>query len=282
MRKQHRKLGIGFLAAVILCGLMVPEAAQADIGIVNGLTHERQSRTGETYETFILVRNFGTEPASARIYQTDFYFSSDGQQFYTDPGKLERSNAAWITFYPRQVTLAADETAEVRCEIKVPEEGNLRGTYWSLVMVEPLPEIPDEALTEEQRKVQIGIKQIVRYGVQMITHIDDTGTREIKFLKTELLDEGEKKILEVDVENIGERWLRPVLYVELFDDQANHVGKFEAGQLRIYPGTSVRYRVDLTTVSTGRYKAMVIVDNKDEYVFGAELTLDFSPMTSFR
>ena len=141
-------------------------------------------------------------------------------------------------------------------------------------MVEPIPEDATEFSATQDEQVRFGIQQVLRYGIQVITHIEDSGTREIKFLSTEFLKEESKKILQVDVENIGQRWLRPVLYVEMYADNGDFAGKFEGGKWRIYPGTSVRYRVDLTQLLEGTYKAMIIVDNLDENVFGAEYTLD--------
>ena len=271
---QIKKWGRG-IATLLLTAFLAPAGwAQPSIGIVNGLTHENKARAGETYETIIFLKNFGDREARIKIYQTDFYFYADGSQYYSEPGKIDRSNAAWITYYPRRNVIPAGETTEIKCVIAVPDEPSLVGTYWSMIMIEPVPEAGAEEQTIEKDQVRFGIKQLLRYGIQIISHIGETGTRQIKFLNTEFLKEEGKKILQVDVENIGERWLRPVLFVELYDESGQMAGKFEGGKWRIYPGTSVRYRVDLTDVPAGTYKAMIIVDNLDEHVFGAEYTLD--------
>ena len=51
--------------------------------------------------------------------------------------------------------------------------------------------------------------------------------------------------------------------------------RFETDRKRLYPGTSVRYSVDLTEVASGSYQALVVVDNGDEHVFGAQYGLEF-------
>lgn len=259
------------LAAMI--GLMVPGRAGANVGIVNGLTHEAKAGPGQTYETVIIVKNFGDQQARIKVYQADYHFYSDGRQLYSEPGKLERSNADWITFYPRNELLSPQESVELKCVVNIPEEGALCGTYWSLLMVEPVPDTQTGVDAAQKEQVSYGINQVLRYAIQIITHIQETGIRQIKFADTVLMKEDERTILQVDVENTGERWLRPVLYVELYGEQGEHMGKYEGGKWRIYPGTSVRYRVDLKTLNAGNYKAMIIVDNLDEYVFGAEYDL---------
>ena len=142
-------------------------------------------------------------------------------------------------------------------------------------MVEVVSKVSPESITEDKGKVKLGIRHAVRYGIQMVTHIGDTGARNLKFLSTRLLKEGEARVLQVHIENIGERWLRPFLWAELYDEKGSYIGRFEGGRLRIYPGTSARYRVDLSEVPKGKYKALVIADCGGEDVFGVTCTLKF-------
>ena len=67
----------------------------------------------------------------------------------------------------------------------------------------------------------------MRYGVQIVTHFGDTGKRSLEFLKTEMLEDKGRRTLQVDVENDGERWLRPFSYVEIFTEKGAAAGKVE-------------------------------------------------------
>jgi hypothetical protein len=115
----------------------------------------------------------------------------------------------------------------------------------------------------------IGVRQVFRYGIQIATHIQDTGVRMLKFLDVRLLTEEGKKILRVDVENVGERYLRPLLSVELYTNKGVCVGRFDGGQLRTYPGTSVRFKVDLGSPAPETYKALVVADCGGDDIFGS-------------
>lgn len=249
----------------------------ANIEIVNGLIHEKEAISGETYETIILIKNSGLKPEQIRIYLTDFYFHADGRQYYSEPGKLDRSNSNWITYYPRNCVILAGETIELKCIIQVPGTSRLVGTYWSMILVEGFfIESPSDQSNGRRKRPELNTQDVTRYGIQMITHIDNSGSRKIKFLSTELLIEESNKILQVDVENVGERWLNPLLFVEVYTQNRDYIGKFDGGKWRIYPGTSVRYRIDLTPLKMGRYIAMIIVDNLDENIFGKEISLDIN------
>lgn len=254
---------------------LLPVAAEAGISIGGGLTHERVVRPGATYEGVVTIINTGQEQENVEIYQTDFRFTCEGNYFYDDPGENTRSNAGWVDFSPRLVTVPPGGTVDVSYTITVPEDQDLAGTYWSVLMVEVAGSHSSEAATEKQDDLRLGINQIVRYGVQIVSHMGDTGERRLDFIETRILRAGANRILEVDLENIGERWLRPLVWAELYDESGEFMGRFEAGKLRIFPGTSVRYKVDLTHVPGGEYKAVVVADCGADDVFGATYLVIF-------
>lgn len=261
----------------LLLFLLIPYVAEAGVAIVGELAHERKARVGESYQGIIFIRNSSEQPQEAKVYQTDYLFFFDGRNIYGEPGQMKRSNAKWIHFSPKQLTIPANEVSQVNYTINVPVDEVLVGTYWSILMVEEISESPPEAIGDEKGEPTLGIRQVIRYGIQMVTHIGDAGVRRLEFLKTRLLREKEGRILQVDIENTGERLLRPFLWAELYDEKGSHIGRFEGGKfpIRIYPETSVRYRVDLTQVPKGTYKTLVVADCGGEDIFGVTYTLEF-------
>ena len=262
-----------FLGAILTLALS-PLFVRAQVGIVNGLTQEKICKPGETFESYIRLKNNGPKEETVKIYQTDYLFSADGKTYYDAPGKVARSNAAWIAVSPKQVTLPGLATLDVKYACKIPASESLIGTYWSIIMLEVLP--PGQRIKNEPAKKEInfGVNQVMRYGVQIVTHLGDTGARSLKFLSTELLQGKEGKTLQVDLENNGERWLRPFSYVELFNEKGEPAGKLEGERWRIFPGTSVRYRFDVSSLKAGAYNALIVFDNKDASVFGVQYKLN--------
>jgi hypothetical protein len=78
---------------------------------------------------------------------------------------------------------------------------------------------------------------------------------------------------QVSLGNDGQRMLTPVPWVELWDLSGKEVGKFEGVQSRIYPGTSVKQKIDISSVKPGSYKALLVADAGGEDVFGMNITL---------
>jgi len=272
-KAQYLKF-ILFLVSILL---LMATQVEAKVSVVGGLSHEKNAQIDETYQGTIFISNNDSEPQEVKIYQTDYLFFSDGTNVYGEPGSsISRSNANWITFSPYRLIIPPKETATINYTINVPDDKSLMGTYWSIIMVEGIGEVHPEALTHpEEGKVLLGITQVIRYGIQIITHIEDTGSRELKFTGTKLLaKEDEGRIFQIDLENTGERWLVPFFWMELYDEQGYYIGKFEGTKMRIFPGTSIRQRIDLSSLPGGKYMALVVADNGDEYVFGAQYTME--------
>jgi hypothetical protein len=261
----------------------------AGIMVQGELTHERTLQPGEGFEGRIELENTTETACCVRVYQTDYLFRADGSNVYGQPGSAARSNAAWFSVSPSRLTIPphekafvyysgrvpqSRELASVQSDLQVLEGSGLLGTYWSMVMIEPLPESGPEVVEDESGRVKMGIQTQVRYGIQIVANIGDGGKPQIKFLDKKLFKGQGRIILQMDIENTGERWLSPRVWVELFDSRGTRVGRFEGDKKRVYPGCSVRHKVDLSGVPPGSYKALVVVDNQDQYVFGARYDLE--------
>lgn len=139
-------------------------------------------------------------------------------------------------------------------------------------MIEPM-ETDSQVISDKRGNGRMGVQTLVRYGVQIVTDIGEAGAGDIRFRDTRLVEDGDRRLLEIDLENIGDMWLSPSFSVELYDEDGNHAFHFDSRRQRIYPGCSVRHRLDLASVPEGKYKALAIADNRDDYVFGAQYDL---------
>jgi hypothetical protein len=264
------------MKGIVLPWLLLTLLADVCLGgivVVGGMSQQRTASPGEVYEGTILLKNSDQDPRTVKIYQTDYAFSADGETHYGQPGSAPRSNAGWISLSPQWVTVPGQGTAPIHYRIEVPNRLDLTGTYWSIVMVEPTVTTGPQMVSDEAGQAQIGVQTVLRYGIQIVTDVGETGTWDIRFQDKRLVENNGHKVLEMDVENIGERWLSPYLSVELYKADGTQAYRFEGQQLRIYPGCSVRHRVDLVDVREGKYKVLVLLDNKDEHIFGAQYEL---------
>jgi hypothetical protein len=261
------------LLLIILPLILSGSPLGAQIIVKGSMTHEKTAAPGESYTGAFEIQNPDEKLQEVKIYQTDYLFYADGRVLYGDPGKIPRSNAGWISFSPKRLTIPPKDTVSVQYTVKIPADQTLVGTYWSIFMVEGIPEDSPESTVGDKKKISMGVRQVFRYGIQVVTHIGDTGTRSLKFISTKLVKKGVKQVMELAAENTGERWLRSFIWVELYDAAGNYFGKFEGERLRLYPGTSVKYTIDLSAVPNNTYKALVVIDCGGKDIFGANFNL---------
>ena len=263
-----------YLYAVTCFILFLSCLAFAGISIEGGLTHEKIMNAPGTYQGEIVIRNQDEGPQEMKVYQSDYSFNYEGETFYGDPGKDSRSNAPWITLSPSRLTIPPKDKATISYTVIVPDDRPLIGTYWSMIMLECLPQdSPESAGAKKEKRLSMGITQVMRYALQVVTHIDDTGTRQIKFIQSKVLKEKDARILQVDLENIGERLVRPLLWAELYTADGVSLGRYPGEQFRIYPNTSKRFRIDISKAPAGTLKALVVADCGENDLMGIQYTL---------
>ena len=260
----------GLFALTLL--LVLAPASWGNLSVVGGLSREKTAGPGESYVGTIELRNDSGSACDVRVYQTDYSFQATGETFYLEPGTSTRSNARWMAVSPQWITVPGHGKASVHYTVEVPDDSVLAGSYWSLIMIEPT-ELTTQTVNADQGRGHMGVKTLLRYGIQIVTDVGADGTREVTFQDSKLIERGDLRVLEIDVENSGNAWMSPFFSVELYDDDGTHRHHFESQRQRIYPGCSVRHSIDLTEVPCGSYKVLAVVDNRDESVFGAQYDL---------
>ncbi|MBK1701748.1 hypothetical protein CKO22_12710 [Thiococcus pfennigii] len=253
--------------------LAVAGVAEAGIKLTSEMTIERVAQPGERYRGSLRLQNTDAATAEAKVYQTDYSFVADGSIDYGAPGQLERSNAKWITLSTELVRISAGGIEELTFEVQVPREKGLSGTYWSMIMVEPIPKDSAE-LAEPLPERTTRIRQLIRYGVQVVTHIGQSGEAGLVFTNPGLISEDGKRIFHIDAENTGSRWLRPSVWLELYRQDGAPVGKFQGPRQRLYPGTSAQFQVDLGETPPGKYLGLVVADGTGDELYGANVELE--------
>ena len=135
---------------------------------------------------------------------------------------------------------------------------------------------PSEAGRSSGGRPQIGVGAVMRYAVQVATHIRASGTRKVSFVNSRFLTNADStQSFEVEVRNAGERAYRPALWIEVYDEQG--ALKVNARQERglLYPGTSLKQTFALGKLARGSYRAVVFADSGEDAVFASQYTLKF-------
>lgn len=262
--KIYKKIIIIFFIFIIAVKLY----SQSQIAIAGELTYEQTILPGLSESATISVRNLGPDSGLVRIYQQDYLFYYDGTTHYPEPGTIERSNSKWITYTPSRFYIPGNAEVTVNFIVQVPSIDTLSGTYWSMLIVEPIKDI----VPEQQEGIKL--TSVIRYGIQIITNIGTSGEKNIEFIDINLMKDNEKSILLVDIDNTGERIVRPVVWAEVYTMTGGKIGAFEADMARAFPGTSIRKRIDISELEPGTYKAIIIADCGEDDLYGLDYSLE--------
>ncbi len=258
------------LRALMFTGLVaLAPRCPAAITPEGDATQVHSAQPGEAYRGTISIRNAGAEVAQVKLYQTDYAFAADGSNNFASPGTLARSNAGWLRLNQEQVTVAPQGVANVDYEVRVPDE-KLTGTYWSVVMVQELP--PMESAGQAHSGVRLS--QVLRHAIQVVTEIGESGRSDLVFRNARLVGDGAEREFAVDLENVGERWLRTDTWLELHDAQGRFAGRFSGRRSRTFPGTSVRSLIELSGAPAGKYLGLLVADGGRNDLFGMQVELD--------
>ena len=260
-----------------LFSLGLTDSSLAQITVRGRLAHDLETTAGQTVSGQVIVDNETDRPQQARVYLRDYLFFADGTNAYDPPGTTDRSNAPWVQFSPENLTIPAGASATVSYSIAIPDSATA-GSWWSMLMVESVdPNSAESTVGEESEQEQaLGFRQVTRYGVQLAAHVRQGGLRDVAFERIQLVaDEDGHTWFHADVINTGTLMLHPEVYMRVFAADGSEYGPMEGVQYRLYPGTSVQQRIDLSDLQPGTYQALLIVDDGDEAVFGGqyELTL---------
>ena len=252
---------------------LIANTAAAQIAVVGNTVEERVAAPGETYAGTIVVRNLTQQPQPVRIYQTDYRFFADGTSHFDEPGTTPRSNATWITPTVRSLVVPPASEMSVTYTVQVPTREGLSGSYWSTVMVEGAP---SEAGRSSGARPQLGLGAVMRYAVQVATHIGTTGVRTVAFENSRFLTNPDgTQAFELDVKNTGDRAYRPALWIEVYDEAGTLRANARQERGLLFPGGSLKQVFALGRLAAGTYRAVVFADSGEDAVFASQFTLKF-------
>ncbi|WP_407510106.1 hypothetical protein [Elizabethkingia anophelis] len=243
----------------------------ASIVVLNGLTHNYKVENGHIYKGKIAIENTGIASQNVKIYLQDFSYKSDGSMNYTAPLTNIKTNADWIKLNTNLITLRGKEKTEVYYEIIVPEKITQPGSYWSVLIVEPVDDIKPS-----DKKMGINITSVVRYAIQIIT---DYGTENIKpdlkfeSIKMEHLEN--KRLLKIAIANMGNIYCKPTVSAELYNSKSGQkISTLTGIPMGLLPTTSKSFYIDISKIPPDKYNAVIIATDENENAFALNTELE--------
>jgi hypothetical protein len=257
-----------FLACFLI--LLLPFTSKASVEVVGSLRHVHKGVAGEVYKGEIKIQNTGATDQEIKVYQTDLLYNYKDFTYYNTPVSQPRSNANWIKFSPKTAVVKAHSSMYLQYTVTIPNSDTLKGTYWSVLMVEGVSPI------EPSQSGQVTINTVIRYAIQIVTDMKNQGEGRLVFMKPTLVKEGNDLYLAVDLENKGDHYIAPDVSIKLFDNEGNLVKELTAPRKGVFPTCSTRFRFNLKGIKSGQtYQAVIVAQGEGQDVFGLNYSLYF-------
>jgi len=268
---SDRCVRAAWLSGLAALALLAPSPARAQIAVLTNTVEERIAAPGESYRGSIVVLNTTAVEQRVRIYQTDYTFSADGKSDFAEMGSSARSNATWVTPASQTLVLPPNAQLPLTYSVRVPPDSGLTGSYWSTIMVEGTA-----GRAPAERRGSVGLASVIRYAVQVATHIQASGSRQVQFAAPVVAtDSSGHRTVQLVLTNVGQRAYRPVVWVELYDNLGELRGKVEQTRGLLYPGTSLKQTFAFADLPRGTYKAIIFADTGDDAIFATQHKLGF-------
>lgn len=256
--------------------LITSFTVQANVIILNGLTHIHNGEKGTQIQGEIIMQNMSkTSQERIAIYLKDMLQGCDGTTEYLEIGSHPRSLSNWISFSTTEKVLNPNEKFIVTYTITIPAEVLLEnnidyGSFWSAIMIEVAKPINENS----QYGVQINSK--IRYGIQIIANVGEKIDSPLDFDDVVITKDGPKSyVMNIILKNKGLFMVQPTLILDLYDKNGTSVKKAEAVFKKVYPNGCKDFKIAFSDVPQGDYDAVLVADYGGE-IFGVNVTVNIS------
>lgn len=240
--------------------------------IVNSkLVHQFETSAGEKKMGKIILENNSKDEIMVRLYKRDYSFNAEGKNFYRKPGLNTGSNAEWILLQESSIRISPFAKESVQYVINIPDKQPLKGTYWSMLMVEEY----DSQIKSGNETIKNNFKNKVRYGIQIVTNLGKKEDLKIEYRNPEVKTEREKEYsFGIDIINKGifELITKPQIIV-INKNTGEIMNKYIKKQVRLYPSTSIRVEEKIFLNKNSPYKILVLVGNNRRGYYGKEYSI---------
>nr|WP_315025674.1 DUF3324 domain-containing protein [uncultured Chryseobacterium sp.] len=243
----------------------------AGIVVLNGLTHSYKVENGKVYKGKIAIENTSADPQSVKIFLQDFTYNANGTTNYTALHTNSRTNGDWIKLNTNLVTLKGKEKTEILYEITIPDTSIDAGSYWSVIMVEPV-----EDIKPSNDKPGVKITSVIRYAIQVITDYNTEKAKpDLKFEGVKVEKQEQKQVVKIAIANQGNLYCRPTASIEIYTRKTGEkIGNFSGMAMGLLPQTSKTFDIDISKIPPGQYKAVIITTDEDENAFALNVELE--------
>ena len=248
--------------------LFIFQLSFSNVIILNGLTHTHKSNSGGVISGVIKLKNTKDTEQRVLLYFNDLFQKCGEETLLTNEITHDNSIQKWLSTEINEYVLKGKEEYELVYTVNVPDDSSLNGSYWGVLMIEV-----EEPIKEDELDYSVKLQSKVRYGIQIITDINEKTSPELDFYNVEIdrdKNEVPRSIL-VEAQNLGIFYVEPTIVLEVFNEDGEQKKKIEVKFKKIYPEYCKVFQLDISDLPKGKYTGVIVADyGEDMYAIDVE------------
>lgn len=242
----------------------------ASVAITNGLTHVYNGTSGNIITGEIILLNTTDIEQRVTFEMQDAIYSCSKTRIFSEDITHSFSSKNWFNASTMEKVLKAKERYVFRFSITIPKNQKLRGTYWSVVMVNVEKPVSEKVI---ENGVQLNSK--IRYAVGLYTNVNSFDSVDLDFdtIKLNKDDKSSKKNLDIKLMNKSLFIQGVKLTLEIYNDKGIKIHEAVTGRNLTIPGACRNFKIEISDVPKGNYQCVLIADSKEEFV-GTNVSLN--------
>jgi hypothetical protein len=238
------------------------------IVVLNGLTHTHTGIEGSVVVGKIKLRNDGQTDEKFISYQQDLIFYCGKEDNFSDSISHDRSMKKWLKTSVDERVLTPGEEYELSYTINIPKESIEKGTYWTVIMIEP----GEPVTTKQESGLKINTK--VRYAVKVLLDVNLFEYPKLIFENIVFKKiTSTSRMIEISLKNNGLFAVSTKLQIEIYDAKGVKLKTIDAKQRRVFPDKCSQFEIEVTDLPSGKYDAILVADNGQDLI-GSNLAIE--------
>ncbi len=209
----------------------------------------------------VTITNNTNAPVAFSVGLSDWLRDTSGQKVYYPSGTLSRSNATWISFTEKSVSVAPGASKQVPVTLRVPQSLKSDSTTNSMLMFTQLAVQDDKYIKDNN----IGIRVLFEFALHVFYTPSGNTREELDFTSIDTVslkvdDTGKlQKFVAVKIKNTGNVNTDSSVEFELINNTTGDEVKLEPMPISMMPGAEQVVNFPIPETLKGNYKGVSIL-----------------------
>ncbi len=233
----------------------------ANVGVLNGFTHVASGKAGDVIHGEIILVNSSLKEERVTFSMADAIYNCGSNTYYTMERTHDFSSINWVQGEVAEKVLLPNEKYVFKYSIIVPKKELASGSYWSMIMVNV-----EKPIKEEMVREQVSVKSKIRYGIRLITDINEKSDQEIEFegVSTSLADQDNS--VTISVGNYGMFAEKVSLTLEIYNQKGEKIKELYSVNSFVFPRVCKDFTFSLNHLLKGNYDCVLLAETRGDLI----------------